>query len=264
MPNGGPAYPLATPGARLQVMPIENLTLLGGVFSGDPAGPNCTDDAQQCNRHGTTFSFSGGSLWIGEAQYAVNQGKNAMGLPGVYKVGTWYQTADFADQRFGVDASGVVVLLSDPTVDGPLNHSGNWGIYGVADQMVWRNGDRSVNLFLRGGYSSADRNVISWYFDGGAGFKGLIPGRADDVLTFGAAYAKISDDASAADTDAGNVARDYELLFEVSYALQIAPWWVLRPDLQYIVHPNGGQNPDDPTQGFDHAFLAGVRSTFTF
>ncbi len=60
------------------------------------------------------------------------------------------------------------------------------------------------------------------------------------------------------------MARDHELLFELSYAAQIAPWWVLQPDLQYIVHPNGGQNPDDPTQAFDHAFVAGVRSTITF
>ena len=157
-----------------------------------------------------------------------------------------------------------MVLLSDPTVVDPLNHSGNWGIYGVADQMVWRSGDRSVNLFVRGGYAPADRNLVSWYFDGGAGFKGLIPGRADDKLTFGVSYAKISNDAVAADMDAGNVARDHELLFELSYAAQIAPWWVVQPDLQYIVHPNGGQNPNDPTVAFDHAFLAGVRSTFTF
>ena len=261
MTNGGAAYPLATPGVRLQVMPTDNLTLLGGVFSGDPAGANCTDDAQQCNRHGTTFSFSGGSTWIGEAHYAVNHGMTAAGLPGVYKIGGWYQTADFADQRYGVDATGAVVLLSDPTADGPLNHSGNWGIYGVADQMVWRGGERSVNLFARVGYSPSDRNVVAWYFDAGAGFKGLLPGRADDVLTVGASYAKISDDASAADTNAGNVVRDYEFLFELSYAAQITPWWVI---LQYIVHPNGGQNPNDATQAFDHAFLAGLRSTFTF
>lgn len=264
MTNGGPSYPLATPGARLQVVPIDNVTVLAGVFSGNPAGPNCNDEAQKCNRHGTTFSFSGGSLWIGEAQYAVNRGKDAMGLPGVYKVGAWYQTADFADQRYGLNGTGAVVLLSDSTVAGPLNHSGNWGVYGVADQMIWRNGERSVNLFVRGGYSPADRNLVSWYFDGGAGFKGFVPGRANDVLTFGASYAKISSDVIAADQDAGNVARDYELLFELNYALQVAPWWIVQPDLQYIVHPNGGQNPNNATEAFDHAFLAGIRSTFMF
>ncbi len=68
---------------------------------------------------------------------------------------------DFADQRYGLDGTGAQVSLADPTVADPLNHSGNWGIYGVADQMIWRGGDRSVNLFVRAGYSPADRNLVS-------------------------------------------------------------------------------------------------------
>jgi porin len=267
MINGGPAYPLATPGARLQIKPTDNLTLLAGVFSGDPAGANCNDDPQRCDRHGTTFSFSGGTLWMGELQYAVNQGKKAVGLPGVYKIGAWYATSDFADQHYGVDAAGAKVSLADPAVVGPFNHSGDWGIYGVADQMVWRQGERSVNLFLRGGVSPSDRNLVSYYVDGGAGFKGLVPGRADDVLTFGVAYVKISADAIAADEEAlapPYAVRDHEIVFELDYAAQVAPWWTVQPDLQYIVHPNGGQNPNDPTLALDHAFVAGVRSTIKF
>jgi porin len=53
-------------------------------------------------------------------------------------------------------------------------------------------------------------------------------------------------------------------VLEASYAVQVAPWWILQPDLQYIVHPNGGQNPDDPTLTYGHAFIAGVRSTIKF
>ena len=66
---------------------------------------------------------------MGELQYAVNQDKKAAGLPGVYKLGGWYATTDFADQHFGPDAIGGVVSLADPTVAGPLNHRGDWGIY---------------------------------------------------------------------------------------------------------------------------------------
>jgi porin len=270
MTNGGPAYPLATPGARLKITPTDNLTLLGAVFSGDPAGKDCNDNPQQCDKYGTTFSFSGGSLWMGEMQYRINQDKNSAGLPGTYKLGGWYETADFADQHFGVDASGGVVSLADPTVSGPLNHTGNWGIYGVADQMVWREGDRSLNLFLRAGASPSDRDLLSYYVDAGAGFKGLIPGRADDVLTFGFAYAKISRDAVALDQDtlaingAPYAVRDYEAVFELDYTAQLAPWWTVQPDLQYIVHPNGGQNPLDPTQSLANAFVMGIRSTIKF
>jgi porin len=271
MINGGPAYPLATPGVRVLAKPSEEITILAAVLSGDPAGPNCYDDAQVCNRHGTTFSFSGGVLAIGEVEYAINRGHQAMGLPGVYKLGFWYESADFPDQRYGVNAAGTVVSLVDPTVAGPLNHSGNWGIYGVIDQTIWQEQERNVSLFVRGSVSPSDRNLVSYYVDGGAGFKGLLPARPDDVLTFGVAYAKISPDAVAADQDALAVngppqpIRDHEIVFEVTYTLQVAPWWIIQPDFQYIIHPGGNAaDPDNPNVKIEDAVVAGLRSTFTF
>ena len=66
--QGGPVYPLATPGARLQLKPTDEITFLTAVFSGAPAGANCTMLPQQCNRYGLTFSLSGGAFWIGELQ----------------------------------------------------------------------------------------------------------------------------------------------------------------------------------------------------
>jgi porin len=275
--SGGPAYPLATPGARVQVKPSDNVTILGAVFSGDPAGRYCFNNPQFCNKDGTTFSFSGGSLWIGEVQYGINQGKGAMGaamgLPGVYKLGVWYATADYADMRYGVSAAGGVVSLADPTATGPLNRHGNGGVYAVADQMVWRAGERSLNLFARSGVAPADRNTLSYYVDGGAGFKGLLPGRANDVLTFGVAYEKISSALTGLDQDTlffggpPYPTRNYEVVFELNYALQLAPWWTLQPDLQYIVHPGGNvPDPADPTNAtvVKNAFIAGIRSTIKF
>ena len=269
--NGGPAYPLATPGARLVIKPSDAVTLHTAVYSGDPAGKDCLTDAQTCNKHGTTFSFAGGALWMGEVQYAINQGKNAAGLPGVYKFGVWYATADYADQHYGLDATGATVSLGvDPTAN-PIQHHGDWGIYGVADQMVWRGGERSLNLFVRAGVAPSDRNLLSFYIDGGAGFTGLLPGRPSDVLTFGVSYAKISGDATAADQDAALFAppypvRDHEVVFELSYAMQIAPWWTVQPDLQYIVHPGGNvPDPNDPNAApVKDAVIAGIRSTIKF
>ncbi|MBX6327078.1 MAG: carbohydrate porin [Pseudolabrys sp.] len=270
MTSGGPAYPLATPGARLKVNAADDLTLLAAVFSGDPAGSDCHDVPQQCNKHGTTFSFTGGSLWMGEAQYAINQGKDAKGLAGVYKLGVWYATADFADQHFGLNSSGAAVSLADPAAVAALDHRGNWGLYGVADQMVWRGEAASLNLFLRGGASPSDRNLLSFYVDGGAGFKGLLPGRANDVLTFGVAYGRISPAAAALDRDIALAAppypiRDYELLFELSYQAQLAPWWIVQPDIQYIVHPGGHvPDPNNPAAAVGDAFIAGIRSIVKF
>jgi porin len=91
-----------------------------------------------------------------------------------------------------------------------------------------------------------------------------VPGRADDVLTFGAAYIKVSSDVAAFDRDNGDAVRSAETVLELSYQAQLAPWWILQPDLQYIIKPNGGQNPDNPKLSYDHAFLMGLRSTIKF
>jgi porin len=246
--SGGPAYPLATPGARIQVRPVDDVAIRAAIFSGDPAGDNCTGNPQGCNHHGTTFSFSGGALAMVEAELGVNQAKSAKGLPGVYKIGLWYATADYADIRF------------------PATHDGNFGVYGVADQTVWQRGDTSISVFTRAGVVPSDRNTVSFYIDGGVGLKGLIPGRVDDTLTFGAAYEKISPDAVAADRDALlPIIRSNEVVFEVSYAAQIAPWWVVQPDFQYIVRPGGRVgDPANPLVPVKDAAVIGVRSVLKF
>jgi porin len=271
--QGGPVYPLATPGVRLQVKPTDQITLLTAVFSGAPAGANCMMLPQECNRSGTTFSLSGGALWVGEAQYGINQGKDAKGLPGVYKLGGWYATTNFRDIRFGLAATGMPVTLASALSVSPLNHQGNWGVYGIADQMVWRAamGPQSLNAFLRASGSPSDRNPIEFYIDGGLGLKAPIPGRDDDLLTFGFAYSQISQDAIALDVDneafAGMVlpVRDQEIVTGLNYSLQLAPWWTLQPDIQYIFHP-GGHAPDplNPTRSIADAFVGILRTTIKF
>ncbi len=58
--------------------------------------------------------------------------------------------------------------------------------------------------------------------------------------------------------------RQAEDRLELNYAIQIAPWWTMQPDLQYIVRPNGGQSVEDPTVAVGHAFYGGVRTTVKF
>ena len=269
--SGGPAYPLSAPGVRVAIKPTERLTFLTAIFSGDPAGRNCNRDPQVCNNHGTTFSFSGGALWMNELQYARNQDKKTQGLPSTYKLGAWYATADYADQHYGRNDAGGVVSLADPTAVAPLNHPGNWGFYGVADQTVARWGERSLSMFVRSGIQPTDRNLISFHVDGGAGVKGLLPGRPEDLLTFGMAYRRISSSAVARDRDTpstGGVpypSRNYEMQVELDYSAQIAPWWTLQADLQHLRHPGGRvSDPENHDRIVKDALVVGVRSTMRF
>jgi porin len=274
LPSGGPAYPLATPGVRLKFKPKDYpITVLAAVFSGDPAGKNCTSDPQICDRWGTKFSFWGGALWMLELQYAVNQEKDAVGLPGVYKLGGWYHSGTFLDQRYGIDAAGVPVSLASPLVADTLSHRGSAGVYGVADQMIWRAGEgpQSVNLFVRAGTAPDDRSLLSFYVDGGLGFKAPLPGRDDDVLTLGASYSNISRSAVGLDYDTLAFSgppypiRNHELVLEASYQFQVAPWWIIQPDIQYIAHPGGNvPDPNAPAAAVKDAFVIGARSVIKF
>ena len=46
---------------------------------------------------------------------------------------------------------------------------------------------------------------------------------------------------------------------------QLAPWWIVQPDLQYIVHPGGNvPDPGNANAAIPNAFVAGVRSTIKF
>ena len=272
LPSGGPAFPLATLGVRVQGAPTDDITVLAAVFSGDPAGLG-GDPAQLRNRHGTTFSLDGGAFYLAEVQYALNQGAGAGGLPGVLKLGAWYHSGDFADQRF--DTGGL--SLADPASNGtPRSHRGDYGFYGVADQMVWREAgseDQGINLFLRAGGTPSDCNLVDFYVDGGGGYKGLIPGRNDDVLGLAVAFARISGAASDLDDDArrfnaiASPVRDYEAVVELTYVAQLTPYWTLQPDLQYVIHPGGDiANPKDAggTRPIDDAVVIGLRTTLKF
>jgi porin len=270
---GGPIYPVADPGLRVRLQPRDDVALLAAVFSANPGGSNCTLNVQLCDPSGTTFSFSGGTLWIGELQYSINRGKGATGLPGTYKLGGWHETAAFADQHFGFDAAGNVVSLASPNAVRELFHSGEYALYAVADQMLWRKpGTKDLGLsgFLRLGAAPADRSFISFYADGGLSWKGPVRGRPDDLAVLGLAYAAVSPAAAALDRDRaaqipGYPIRDHEAVVELTYLLRVRPWLVIQPDLQYVIHPDGNvPNPKSPPAPIPDALVLGLRTTITF
>lgn len=270
-PSGGPDYPLATPAVRVKVAPTDELTLLAAAFNGDPAGPG-TGDPQRRDPSGTAFRLSDGVMGVFEAQYAVNQSKDAPGLPATYKLGVWYNSQRFADQHF--DKAGL--SLADPRSSGEARlHNGDWSVYAVADRMLWRRpgtDDQGLSIFARIMVAPPDRNLTDLYADGGVSFKGPFEGRGDDQVGLAVAYNRISADASRLDADLqrslpGRPVRDQESVVELTYAAQITPWWQLQPDWQYIVHPGGhAPLPTDPTQSraIRNATVLGLRTTITF
>lgn len=300
-----PIYPQATPGVRLRLNALgERLYVQAGVYDGNPDADADGDPSPgfragtAYNRHGTRFPISGdhGVFSVYEAGYLRNQGKDARGLPGAYRVGGFYHSDTFSDRR--LDDRGR--SLADPRSTGvPRARHGNWGVYAVADQVVFRRpgapGGRRTDVaqtasapvgnaedsslaaaqneppagpearvFARAGCTpEEERNVTDFYVETGVNLRGLLPGRGRDLLGLGFTYTDLSGDLRRLAHDANRFTGrhetlpDYEAILELTYQANLAPWLQVQPDLQYIFHPGGSPRYDD-------ALLLGVRSVVTF
>ncbi len=270
LPGGGPAYPLSAPGVRVKLQPTPQFAIMTAVFSGDPTGHDGSNSPSVMQPDGTVVSFNGGVFAIAEADLALNQAKDAKGIPITLKMGGWYHSSTrFFDQQFDNDG----LSLADPASDGvPLDHAGNWGLYGIVDTMLYAApaGDGSgLSAFARVANAPDDENLVSFYTDAGLTYKGLLRQRKDDTVGFAVAYIRISNRARSLDLDMREFGdlltpiRNQEFVLELSYQAQISPWWTLQPDLQGILNPGGGvANADGHVR--PDALLVGLRTTVTF
>ncbi len=270
LPAGGDAYPWATPGLRVKVLPAPGVTLLGAVLNGDPSGGGAGEPLRH-NQHGTQFPLHNAPFFIGEAAYAYNQEDGATGLPGTIKLGGWYHAGRFNDQRY--DNNGV--SLGDPASTGIARRvRGNYGFYAMAEQMLWRRpgtSDQGLAAFARVSTAPGDRNPAVFYADGGLTCKGVLSGRPDDIAGIGFGYAKASNRLRAQQRDARAFGTSTpiissEIVIELTYLAQLVPGWTLQPDFQYIRRPSGGiAKPADPSgRRIKDAALVGLRTTIQY
>jgi porin len=272
LPSGGPSPPLAALGARVRVNVNDNLTLVGGIFDGDAAGPG-SGDPQLRDNAGINFRVNDPPLVLGEAQFIWNGEKGDPGLAGKFKVGGWRHFGEFSDQRF--TAQGV--SLADPTSSGmPANLSGDFGVYSVFEQRLYRVGndlDRGIGIFARVSVSPSDRNLIDRYADGGIEFVGLSDIRPKDKFGIAFGYAHVSSRAQALDADFQQVmgpswpTRSFESLVTAVYQYEVRSGWTLQPNFQYIVHPGGGATDPlgvNPGKPLKDAAVFGLRTVLKF
>jgi porin len=268
LPSGGPAYPLATPGVRVRYQPNASWSWQTGLFNGDPAGAPDAANPQLRDASGTTFSTDQRALVITELGYSVKSS-----LPATYKLGGWYHSGRFADQR--IDGSGRS-LASPESTGQPFSHASDYGFYAVLDQMLWPapgGDDQGLAGFLRLAGAPDDRNLVSFYADAGLVYKAPFASRDDDILGLAFAIAHVSDRASDLDrrirlfTGSPHPVRDYEAVVELTYQYVAAPWWTIQPDLQYVIHPVGGTadlTSAAASQPIRDALVIGMRTAVKF
>ncbi len=278
LPGGGPAYPLSALGIRARAHATDSLTLLAGVFNGSPVDKNSAGDPQVSNKSGTSFPLNGGTLVIAELQYAYPS-LNTMVTPDqgeplgrTYKLGVWYDTERFDDLRYDTTGLSLANALSNGIAK---SHSGDYAIYAVADQMVWRSfddPDRNINVFFRAmGTPDADRNLISFSLNAGLTMHEPFLHRDDDTFGLGMGYTRVSSKASGLDQDTAAATGSFfpvrggETFIEATYQYEVTPWLQLQPDVQYVFNPGGGLlDPNSPGRRIQNETVLGIRTTITF
>lgn len=259
LPSGGPAYPLAGPGARIAAQPNPKTLVRAAVFSGDPAGRGA-GDPQRRDLHGFNgFRFKGRPFAIAEIV------RSSGGAEPLWSAtfGGWVHFDRFRALSPSMDGSSPD--RAEPASFPRLR--GNRAVYLVGDGLIWRRHGRSLRGFARFSASPAGRNPIDIYVDAGLTLAGLFRSRSQDVLGFGVAVARISPSLRAADPKApgtGGLARvaGYEGVIEASYQVHASGSVAIQPNAQLVLNPSGWiEAPGTPPPRETKAFILGVRTS---
>jgi len=246
---GMTAYPNAAWGALLKVRPTQRTYLMAAIYNGDPA-------IRENYHHGVDMSMNGPLFAIFEAGYRRNGLPGDDGLLGNYKAGFWYDNGIFTDYRTtGYDTA-------------PETQHGNWGVYALADQVLFAFGERSRNSgfgICGSVLASPDESVseMPYFFTAGIVARGFLESRPRDIAGFGIVYGHFSDDLRAAQEreavlDTAILPQDSEAVLEWTYRFSFGKGAILfQPDLQYIIQPGG-------TSKVDNALVLGCQIGFNF
>jgi porin len=265
LPSGGANYPLATPMVRAKAKLSDQVTIVAAMFNGDPAGRG-DGDPQVRDRFGTAFRMSDPPLSFLELWYSRNDHARSQSLPGIYKLGAFYHAGGFDDLLR--DTRGL--SLADPLSNGMAQrHRGNFAVYAIADQMLWRPAgtkDQGISAFALAMIAPDDRSKESAFVHAGLNWKAPLPGRDLDVLGIAIAYARTSNsfrqlgEDTAVQAGFANGVRDHETAIEATYIYHVTPTWSLQPDIQVVLNPGAALEDALVRPPLEHSVTVGVRT----
>jgi porin len=182
---------------------------------------NTNQHAAAGARSGIDFSLrsgNSGALAVAQLNYLHNHAADDEGLPGQYSFGGFYDSNKF-------------VSLQNPRV----KKSGNYNIYALFQQMIYRDGEpgsqKGLTVWSEAAIAPKSKvNTMPYFIGAGMIYHGGIPGRDDDSASLGVFYGSFSRYMS--QTTA-------ETVIEANYQVNLTRWLAITPDLQYIIRPSG-------------------------
>jgi porin len=190
------------------------------------------------------------------------------GLPGEYRLGYYYSTADSTDVY--KDSNGRYAALSGDEYAPSSSKHGMW--LTLRQQVTSQASDnsRGLSLFANGTLHDKKTNMIDNYVALGATYTGPFDARPKDDI--GLAVGRIHVNPAYRkninlQNQANNVSdyndpaflpvQDTEYNAELYYGVHVANWLTVRPNLQFIRHPGGVNQVDD-------ALVAGLKIQSSF
>ncbi len=231
--SGAHNFPTAQWGARVKVHVTPTFYVQGGVYQNNP---NAGDHDQ-----GWNLSVRSDGVIVPVELGWGSRPDNPR--PGHFTLGAYYSSAGTPDVR--TDVNGLSAGLSGAAFE---RHDGRSGGYFIVDKMVYREGPdtpRGLTLGAMGGVGDAATAKFRYFWIVGGHYQGTFPGRDNDVISFMAASARVNPRLTRYQRERDSVApgavpiQTRETVLELDYGAKLAPWLTLRPNLQYVIRPDG-------------------------
>jgi len=204
-----PTYPYPALGLALFADPVPWLTLAAASFGADLG----------VHENGGAGLFQGRVFAIAELTLHASP----FGLAGHFNAGAWLRSVETPDP-------------AKPA--GSRSFARNYGAYLLLDQQLFsedpKHPEQGLGAWFQLAWAPPDRNAIDLWVGGGLVYTGLVPDREEDQLGLGVANAGLT-----SGPDETTHVRP-EVVIECFYAIQLAPWLQLQPDLQVVLDPAAG------------------------
>jgi porin len=148
-----------------------------------------------------------------------------------------------------------------PESEGSGEGRGNSFFYGIIDQWLFlepggtSDDPQGLACFGRAFFTgSPDQSPLSFLFNAGFTYTGLVPGRDQDAAGIALCLDQLTPGAS---QDLAGKAPGLEVVLEATYQAQITPWFSIQPDLQFIIQPGGNG-------AIPNAFVLGLAASIDF
>ncbi|HOT14370.1 MAG TPA: carbohydrate porin [Bacteroidales bacterium] len=100
---------------------------------------------------------------------------------------------------------------------------GNYGFYGIIDQTIYKNNEKTLGAFMQISYAPDKININDWYAGFGVSYSGICPKCIQDALSLGIALARID--------------KKIETDLELNYHIYVCKHLSLQPTIHYVINP---------------------------